>query len=186
MLLSDGLKAKRTRKGLLLPIFFEKILIVFLVTGVIFWMLYSSINTEEISVTLQQERNEVELWHQVLRSDIFRAESSTSASSERRDMQIYFDKDKIDDAYDDTSGSGGVGDISCSSGNALDACINFYPNMYMLKIESGDDTWYFSNDGSLSTSDFSASYDFAEIVGVKHDDPNPSIGNIYFKVDMYE
>ncbi|MCK5452516.1 MAG: hypothetical protein KAI51_03700, partial [Candidatus Aenigmarchaeota archaeon] len=139
---------KNTRKGLLLPIFFEKIMLIGLAVGVIFWIIYSSINTEEVSVIMRQERNDIEIWNQVLKSDIFRAGSDTVSGSGKTDYLMYFDGQKIQDAYDQTK-TGAYGDISCKDSNPVAKCIHFYPIRYYLKVEVGANSWSFTNGDAV-------------------------------------
>ncbi|NOQ37320.1 hypothetical protein GQ472_00400 [archaeon] len=177
---------KNTRKGLLLPIFFEKIMLIGLAVGVIFWIIYSSINTEEVSVIMRQERNDVEIWNQVLKSDIFRAGSDTASGLGKTDYLMYFDSQKIQNAYDQTK-TGIYGDISCRDSNPVAKCIHFYPIRYYLKIEVGADSWEFTNgdaaDFPVSNSDFK----YAEAVGVlEPSKENPSVGKMMFQADFYD
>ncbi len=177
---------KDTRKGLLLPIFFEKIMLIGLAVGVIFWIIYSSINTEEVSVIMRQERNDVEMWNQVLKSDIFRAGADTASGSGKTDYLMYFDRQKIQTTYDQTK-TGIYGDISCSNSNPVARCIHFYPTRYYLRIEVGTDTWEFTNgiaaDFPVSDSDFK----YAEAVGVlEPPKENPTVGIMRFQADFYD
>ncbi|MBW6462407.1 MAG: hypothetical protein K0B07_05155 [DPANN group archaeon] len=180
--------SKKKKKGsLLLPVFFQKIMMIGLVVGVIMWMIYSSINSEEVSVIMRQERNDVELWHQVLRSDIFRAESESTAINTKTDYQMYFDSTKLTSARSSTGGSssGLPGDISCNIPLNLSNCINFYPNKYYLKINDGTTTWLFTNNATLSST--FDNYKYKEVIGViTSPNPNPVMGTIYFKTELYE
>ena len=182
----------KTRKGLLLPVFFEKIMLIALVVGVIFWIIYSAINTEEVSVIMRQERNDVELWNQVLKSDIFRAESDISGSG-KTDYMMYFDWEKINDAFIVTGGtfSGDIiiapGDISCKDENAVDSCIYFYPTQYYLKIELGDDEWKFTNGDMIDFPPTDNDFKYAETVGIlEPSKENPSMGKIMFQAEFYD
>ncbi len=185
------------RKGQMLPVFFGKIMIVCIVIGVIMWMIYSAINSEEIVVTMRQDRNHVELWHQVLKSDIFRMESEDTLYSSGSDYKMYFDWDKIDAAFTDSGGGGIIsGDISCRAATPVEHCINFYPNQYYLKIYSGYGGWYmFTNDPddkdpNIALDDVypaDGDFEFAEVIGVvRPSNENPAIGKIEFEVKMYE
>ncbi len=184
---------KDTRKGLLLPIFFEKIMLIGLAVGVIFWIIYSSINTEEVSVIMRQERNDVEIWNQVLKSDIFRAESDTASGSGKIDYMLYFDKSKIDSALISTGGvkAGDVttvpGDISCSDSNPVAKCIHFYPTRYYLKIEVGADVWEFTNGNVIDIPASNSDFKYAEAIGVLYPSKeNPTVGMIMFQADFYD
>lgn len=173
--------SKKKNKGLLLPIFFQKVMMIGLVTGVMMWMIYSSINSEEVSVIMRQERNDVELWHQVLRSDIFRAESTDSAISTKIDYKMYFDAEKITAVVDSHEG-----DISCTASPPIGHCINFYPNIYYLNITVGTTTWLFTNDAAAQATDFD-DYKYKEVIGIIDSaNTNPTIGTIYFKTELYE
>ncbi|MCK5042809.1 MAG: hypothetical protein KAJ20_01915 [Candidatus Aenigmarchaeota archaeon] len=177
---------KNTRKGLLLPIFFEKIMLIGLAVGVIFWIIYSSINTEEVSVIMRQERNDIEIWNQVLKSDIFRAGSDTVSGSGKTDYLMYFDGQKIQDAYDQTK-TGAYGDISCKDSNPVAKCIHFYPIRYYLKVEVGANSWSFTNGDAVDFPVSDSDFKYAEAVGVlEAPKENPSIGKIMFQADFYD
>lgn len=173
--------SKKKKKGLMLPIFFQKVMMIGLVVGVMMWMIYSTINAEEVSVIMRQERNDVEMWHQVLKSDIFRAESEGGTTTTKTDYKMYFDKVKIAHVV-----SSHNSDISCTASNPIEHCINFYPNIYYLNITLGATTWLFTNDATASPSTFD-DYKYKEVIGiVDSSNPNPHIGTIYFKTELYE
>ncbi|MCK5593611.1 MAG: hypothetical protein KAI18_00040 [Candidatus Aenigmarchaeota archaeon] len=178
--------SKKKKKGLLLPVFFQKVMMIGLVVGVMMWMIFSTINSEEVSVIMRQERNDVEFWHQILKSDIFRAESETSTTTTQTDYKMYFDESKLDTARSSTGGSTALpGDISCNIPLNLSNCINFYPSKYYIKIKVGGDNWLFTNNATLSSA--FDNYDYKEVIGVlTPSNPNPTIGTIYFKTELYE
>lgn len=179
--------SKGKRKGQVLPVFFQKIMLIGLVAGVVMWMIYSSINSEEVTVIMRQERNNVELWHQVLKSDIFRADSEgLTSSATNKDYKSYFSKEKIEYAFSSTNGGGDVGDISCSFSSPLSNCLDIYPNLYYLNIEFETNEWLFSNDDSWDyiTDD---TYTYKETISVIEDtDSLPNMGLIYFRVELFE
>lgn len=174
--------SKKRNKGLMLPVFFQKVMMIGLVVGVMMWMIFSTINSEEVSVIMRQERNSVELWHQVLRSDIFRAEYDVSTVTDTKtDYNMYFDKDKI--IHVTTTHNS---DISCTASSPIEHCINFYPNRYYLNITLGTTTWLFTNDATASPSTFD-DYRYKEVIGIiDSTQKNPSLGTIYFKTELYE
>ena len=182
----SSISKKKHKGSLVLPIFFQKVMMIGLVVGVMMWMIYSSINSEEVSVIMRQERNDVELWHQVLRADMFRAESESTATNTKTDYQMYFDEVKLTFARSSTGGSPGLpGDISCNTPLNLSNCINFYPNRYYVKITVGTTTWLFTNNVTLSST--FDDYTYKEVIGIiDSTQKNPSMGTIYFKTELYE
>lgn len=187
--------ARHLRKGQMLPHFFEKIMLIGLVAGVVIWMIYSSINSEEVVVIMRQERNDVELWHQVLKADMFRAETPTTGGSVATDYRMYFDKAKIEQVFTATAidlAPGGAvaraGDISCASPSASANCINFHPNRYFLNISYGSDSWLFTNNGpDTEFPKKDIDYKYREVIGILvPTDPNPGVGMIMFTAELYE